>query len=135
MILQRKRKMTEYTISVLYQTGNSFNKYDEERKIDLSWTDIDKAKAALQVIKEHQNAMYEFRTAWSSQEKSELKSKYSLKPWFNNKGDEYTYTVLVQNDSGEYVEMYAFWMGYFETIKSAKIITVNDDDNDMEIKF
>ncbi|EBS4516499.1 hypothetical protein DQT32_03610 [Salmonella enterica subsp. enterica serovar Braenderup] len=127
--------MTEYTIRVTYTTGNSFNKYTEERNIELTWTDLDKAKAALQIIKEHQKALYELRTAWSASEKKELKEKYSLKPWFNNQGDSYAYEILVQNDSGEYVEMYAFWVGYFESIQSAKIITVIEDDNDMEITF
>lgn len=135
MNLQRRKKMTQFTIEITYKTGNSFNTYTDTDTVDVVWSDLSKAKIALQYIKLHEEAMNDFRSAWTNKEKKELKDKLSLQPWFKNTNDDYYYYILVPDDSDNPVPMYAFWMGYFEQINSAKIVTVNKDDDDMEIHF
>jgi hypothetical protein len=117
--------MPKYKIHAFYKTGNSFGSHDEDTILEMSWTDLSKAKAALQRIQEHYR-WYSDMDGWNPKNVPEPK-------W--HKGMQYKFCLKVELDNGAEVEFSAPWCGYFEELKSAKIITEEANDNDMEIVF
>jgi hypothetical protein len=129
-MLSGEQFMTVYQIRACYETGDSFSRYDTETVLEMTWTDLNKAKAALQRIKEH----YE----WCSNKDSfDVRFGRKLAPpepeW--HKGMEYDFSVKVELDNGNEVMFHAPWVGYFETLYSARVIVQKPEDDDLEIRF
>lgn len=116
-----------YKIKYSYETGDSFGRHDAEGVLEMEWTNLDNAKAALKRIKEHwlwyedQNVYY-----WKP-------DKSAPEPEWH-KGEEYDFTVKVLLDNGNEVKFCAPWCGYFERLHGAEIFVPAEYD-DMRIKF
>ncbi len=114
--------MQSYKIEVFYRTGDSYNSYDTSTVLEMEWKNIDNAKNALQRIKEHY-AWYQF-----TNDPLYMKRKKADEPMWH-KGLEYDFCLSFVLDNGKEVMFSAPWVGYFEDLHSAKILS---DDSDME---
>jgi len=95
--------MTHYEIHIHYTTGDSFNTeeiYGES--IGIVTTDIDKAKENLKRIAENHNS------------------------YINDVSGKYDFKLSLLTDDGER-QVTPFWIGYFETLHKAEIVTIGDD--------
>lgn len=105
-----------YKIKVEYQTGDSFNSYDEEEILDITWNDADIAKENLRRIQEHYN--------WA--EVLYTSNSIDRPKWLENTGcSEYNIPLLL--DDGTIQRVAVSWVGYFETLYGASIISDPDD--------
>ena len=123
--------MSVYEIAIDYTTGNSFNSERLTETVGCAWTDIAKAKAALDSIREHHTAVMKMEASESSWNRNadkfsirEVKTKY----WYNPEYWTGSLYVLTDDDTNQRID--TFWIGYFEQLHSAKI-TISED-NDME---
>lgn len=127
-----------YCIEVYYNTGNSFGSMEDRDIIPLSWENIDIAKENLNRIKEHNEFVNELNDSTykidNTRSRSEIIDSRSNKDWLVLTNDEYESEnyIMLMKDSGEFTRVYCFWVGYFESIISAKIIINNED---TEINF
>jgi hypothetical protein len=124
-----------YAIKIHYQTGDSFGSEDTTGEVGCSWTDIDKAKEALQAISEHYRARNDFSRVMSSGEEKFFK-ELKAKKWFDTSKDSrwmWQHCLHVEKDDGTLQQISAFWCGYFERLHSAEIIV--DGDTDMKVTF
>ena len=114
-----------YNIKITYITGDSFGSCETEDLVGCSWNNLDLAKKALKDIREH----HKFFSGYSYERKS--RDEIKDKSWFAREKDSYMaeYTLKLQDDSGEFQTISAFWMGYFESLIEAEII---EDDPDMK---
>jgi hypothetical protein len=94
-----------YDIEIEYETGNSFGRHDETDLLLLPVSSLEMAKENLGRIKAHY-------------------AKYQDNP---NTGTAYQLTLLSENGDHTIIP---FWIGYFETLHGAKIVTSGE--NDME---
>lgn len=126
-----------YCIEICYNTGNSFGSHEDRDIIPLSWENIDIAKENLKRIKEHNEFVSELNDSTykidNTRPRSEIIDSISNRDWavLTNEYESESYIKLMK-DSGEFTEVQCFWVRYFESIISAKII-VNDED--IEINF
>lgn len=119
-----------YTINIKYITGDSFGSSETEDNIGPVWSDLTKAKLALSYIKEHHKTVSAYEQLRT---KSDMDSfVYSLKgkPWFIDKYWEHG--LLLELDNGSKINTSCFWIGYFETLISAEIVPVEEEDSDMK---
>lgn len=121
-----------YEIQVEYVTGNSFGSRDEVDTVGCIWRDLDKAKLALSYIKAHHEAVAEKERSngWnSSNVKFDIK-KYEKEPWFfsEDRGAYWDSAVVLPLDDESSMRVCAFWEGYFEQLRGAKIICSTDTD-------
>ena len=54
----------EYIIRAYYQTGDSFNCYDDEMEIEYVWTNLISAQKSLQRIKNHYEYYKKYKNLW-----------------------------------------------------------------------
>jgi hypothetical protein len=105
-----------YKIKVEYGTGDSFNSYDEEKILSLFWENIDIAKQNLVRIREH----YE----WVENDGPQPK-------WMKNvKGKQYAedkFNISLLKDNGSEEKVCASWIGYFERLYGASIVSDPED--------
>ncbi len=152
--MYQEREM--YNIKIKYRTGNSFNTYDEEELIGCSFNQLDCAKKALQSIKEHKEYIdflegFDFRRKCKTdEEKRALYDEISSKEWFFKDPEktkrmqeetnidfwlhdyDWQHHLMIYINGFGFQKISAFWIGHFETIISAEIIT---DDKNMKIEF
>ena len=147
-----------YKIEIEYHTGNSFNSYDTKQTLEPIWTNSDICKKNLKNIKEHFDFGKEIETSedilnlyhlhldkpWFVKGKKDNviiknrnkiahidtvklidKRQYSV---IHNISDSQSCINLIL-DNGDLLQMYCFWIGYFERLIGAKIIP---DTSDME---
>jgi len=117
----------KYTIECYYKTGNSFGSHEETTILEVSWDNLDIAKEALKRIKEHWE--------WYKYEDNKTNYRYFntdkivKKPKWHKvktKWDEHDLLNL-PTDGGVDFQFYPPWIGYFETLRGAKIIVANSD--------
>lgn len=116
-----------YTININYDTGDSFtHQSGVEQTIDLEWDDLELAKQNLQFIKEHYD-LYKLSRAYGKAAEYEEKLKEAeTKEWY--KKSEYTTLGLqLKADNGNYMGLYVFWCGYFETLNYVEIIPAKSE--------
>lgn len=123
-----------FTINIEYTTGDSFNSNQTEDQVALVWKNKELARKALQAIKEH----YEFCTlsdkyGITPRERSEITSRAKLSSWYSK--DHPDFTLMVEVDDGSYMQLHAFWCGYFEILHSAEVIVCEDTDTEDKIYF
>jgi len=105
--------------------------------------DLDVAKANLKRIKEHyicykvDNDFYGKKGYYYKSLSPEDKLIYDTKKtrdWYSTpeNWDNYHYSICLKADNGNDWIISPFWVGYFESLNSAQIIS---DDNDMSISF
>lgn len=113
-----------YTILVEYRTGNSFNMYDAEDTVPLTWNDKEKARKALRELNEH----YQFSK--DSFDKGDSNYNPSHQPWFV---EEYsTFSLQLENDDGERVRFSVDWCGYFERVEEFRIINADSEEDSIQ---
>lgn len=130
----------KYKIKYDYQTGDSFGSSDETGFLELTWTNLDVAKANLNRIKEHYDQYKLLESYIKRAEPQTVLSENSSKDWFVSEGkkkdqfDEYysTHCLILYTDDGKQFQLHAPWCGYFEGLHSAEIIV---DPSDMKIEF
>lgn len=121
-----------WTLMVHYQTGNSFGSERDEEEVGLSWTDLNKAKQALQEIKAHYKA-YLQANAYSYRRPKDFFDENTIanEPWFTEP-QYWQYGLLLEKDNGERQQVSAFWCGHFEDLYEVEIV---GDDSDMKVSF
>ncbi len=146
-----------YKIKINYRTGDSFNSFDTEDTIELTWKNLEIAKQNLQYIREHYE-MYKECDSYKTVNQEVFK-KYLDKEWFVNNPrlfsisnkcaieeskkiegdyeynpDEYfaRYCLKLKTDDEQFYQLHCFWCGYFETLYSASI---EIDDSDMKFEL
>jgi len=121
---------TVYRIKYSYFTGNSFGSEDREDVLEFEWKDLEKAKEALQRIKEHYN-WYQSRESW-------LREEVETPEWHCSKGSGVykggEHNILnLEMDNGNEVQFWAPWCGYFEGLYGASIVIPEEDGLSFEI--
>lgn len=132
-----------YTISIRYQTGNSFGTEDEVHELDKTWDNIHVVRENLCRIRDHYNfinRMNEVNFGYygkpeDNKERIAELNKVKNEPWFiigKRYGcDNWSSDLLIKNDDGSEEKLYAFWTGYFERLYGADIITRSVSDSDI----
>ena len=107
--------MKNYSIEIDYTHGDSFNSERSKLVLEESWN-LETAKINLQRIKEHYQA-YNNRNGFVSCMLKNHEEK------------------LLDNNGSPYVYNTSTWMGYFEILHGARIVLINDNEDDMEFHF
>ena len=120
-----------FTIHVDYHTGDSFHSYDTDTTLSGEWS-LEVAKENLKRIKEHYTA-YQIRNNYFSialQDKAKkLEGDISSKSWYT--GNYWEYSVNLLENDGTKKEYHCNWIGYFERLIRAEIISITPEDSDM----
>lgn len=118
-----------YQIKFNYNTGNSFNQeYGLEDVLELEWEDINNAKANLIRIKEH----YQFNrdlNSYNNKSKNNREKfieEISKKDWYTKDRGDFNCLILY-TDSGKPFKFWPTWMGYFQSLNYAEIISKVED--------
>lgn len=138
----------KHQIKIFYTTGDSFHSEDTSNILELDWDNLDVAKENLKRIKEHYicykvDTDYGGKNGWFykslSPEEKLMYDKRTEQSWYctyngygSNSKDGYHYSVKLKTDNGNDFQISSFWIGYFEHLNSAEIIS---KDNDMKISF
>ncbi len=118
----------KYTIQLNYTTGDSFSTYDTSGDIEVTWENLDVAKAALQRIANHERA---YRSADKYSSNAKDRESFSKVPGYTSE-----YAILLPMDDGSEQKVFTFWQGYFEHLNSAEIVTTRDHgSDDMRVYF
>lgn len=135
--------MAKYSIEIDYRTGNSFGSHDEVESVEVFWKNLEDAKEALRRIRGHYEAVQEFEEA-HYKDIDDLVDKYRNTDWFVD--ESYWqhvvkvpsfYSTDTEEESTEDTEephIHAFWVGYFEDLHSAKIVTIQES-TDEELEY
>lgn len=126
-----------YTIEITYKTGDSFGSHEETECIGLQWEDKALARKALHNIKEHYTLYQENESSWRRERtKEQILAEVIIKDWYVNASKcEYDlkypsfHICSAQMDNGEWRNLPMFWIGYFEDLREAKVISVGDDED------
>lgn len=112
-----------YEIEIYYSTGDSLGIHEETDQVGCVWEDIEYAKLALKYINEHYVAVRD-----SYKQEFEIRDYYK-KPWFDDyENGAYWYDSLILPVSkGVTQKVHAYWLGYFETLHSASILSHDSD--------
>lgn len=138
--------MKNYSIEIDYTYGDSFNSERSKLVLEESWN-LENAKINLQRIKEHYQA-YNNRNSFVScmlkNHEDKLLEEIKSKPWYVSQ-DDMTYksyhnpwennVKLLDNNNSPYVYSTSTWTGYFEILHGARIVLINDKEDDMEFHF
>lgn len=148
-----------YKINISYSTGDSFGSHNTTDFLDLTWKDLNIAKENLVYIKEHYE-MYQSLNGYSRKSINYFDLNKD-KDWFvympklfcksqnraideNQKDrfpDDWEYRpdqyyaeccLKLKADNGNFMQMTAFWCGYFECLNEIEIVP---DESDMKISF
>jgi hypothetical protein len=119
-----------YFIKYSYYTGSSFGSEDREEVLEFYWSSLEKAKEALQRIKEHYR-WYKNVEDHYAHEKVEKPKWHNITGNYIDKYNEH-YMINLELDDGTEVHFWAPWCGYFEGLYDAKIV-VNGEDTDFKI--
>lgn len=147
----------KYKIKIYYTTGDSYNSYERENVLELSWENLDIAKENLLAIKEHYDGAmgyprYTFEQ-WESLNKDKFwfvsvpklysisknraiseKQKETFAGDFEYRNDECMAKSCIKfkTDDGRLMQIGCFWIGCFESINKAEIV---QDMEGMVIEF
>lgn len=117
----------KYFIEIFYETGGSFNLWDETDKLELQWDNLEIAKENLERIKKHY-LWYKDNNGYKVMSK---RNKPPVeKPDFMN-DMEFDHCIRLLTDERVDCQIAVFWCGYFETLYSAKIKEHIKDNSDM----
>jgi len=107
-----------YTIKVKYQTGDSFHTEETEDLIGCCWDNIELARKGIQAIREH-HELYRYRDSDADKKARKYEWCYKKYPEFG---------LLLETDDGSIQKISTFWIGYFETLHSAEIVSEDERD-------
>lgn len=112
-----------YSIELTYTTGNTFGSDEVQRILDYEWDTEEKAINEMNKIRDHWIYNKKLSSTHKQDEKKLLKTKAFMKEWF--KPGESDYILILKDNDGNNIELYANWLGYFETLHSTKVINTN----------
>ena len=115
----------KYTIKVNYSTGDSFSNYDTSTILDYNWTNLDIVKENLKAIQDHYKLYQLYNSPPWDLNKSKIqnmKKNYEKKWWYFDE-----YSQYFKLDDGTLVRNYNSWVGYFEHLYGAEIISKDDE--------
>jgi len=125
--------MSKYKIQYSYNTGDSFTNEDNlEDEIELTWDNLEVAKANLQRINEHYQYYQKLDKSLSDKELNKILEELSHKDWavveINVPSKEIDigtikYQLILYTDEGKPYRFPPAWCGYFESLNYAEIIT------------
>jgi len=118
----------EHKIKYFYRTGDSFTTVEREELLEFSWTDLTVAKEALKRIKEHYEWYKSINRNYFNEDVKERPKWHKVTSHY--KGDE-KYLINLPLDNGKEIQMTCPWVGYFEALYGAEIIS---EDNDMKFE-
>lgn len=131
----------EYKIKIEYTTGDSFKTENASDYVELTWNDIEVAKANLKRIEEHYRVYRAYKYQNSSNWKLIVDSKdrelfdtRKTKDWYVDDKDHFEekLSIILKTDEGKDWRFRPFWCGYFEHLETA---TIEIDDSDLKITF
>lgn len=138
--------MKNYSIEIDYTHGDSFNSERSKLVLEESWN-LETAKINIQRIKEHYQA-YNNRNGFVScmlkNHEDKLLEEIKSKPWYVSQDDiDYkcyynpweSNVKLLDNNGSPYVYNTSTWMGCFEILHGARIVLIDDNEDDMEFHF
>ena len=122
-----------YKIEVIYDTGDSFHRETNVRRIidEIYWDSLDAAKQALKDIEAHYAAYKQIRYEYDMDDEDIKKvlDKAKKSPWYchdKSYGLErhgfVSSLILLANDDGTREKLYCFWTGYFESLVGCDIV-------------
>jgi hypothetical protein len=113
-----------FTIDIEYVTGDTFQSYETKEAVGHLWANQEAAQESLERILAHKAAVHDHEFRYRHKPQS-FDERYKNEPWFVSLSDKpewndsWKYFVKVVGDQGEPVIIYAFWMGYFESLLDA----------------
>lgn len=136
--------MTNYSINIDYNTGNSFGTERRFQEVGMNWQNIDQAKKALVCIQEHY-AAYKEATGYRRYDTPPFDlGTIAGKSWYHGPidghdwPDAWQHQVVIEKDDGEKFSIAAFWVGHFETLHMAEVCIAAESEkesDDMRIFF
>lgn len=121
-----------YTVEIEYTTGGTFHTERCTQTIEQTFKTKEEARLVLSYIKDHYKMYKAYRSYISSNRvdndrvsKKDFYNSFSDKPWFYEKYPEYS--VIIPEIKKE---VHVFWIGYFETLHIAKVVIVDEKDNE-----
>lgn len=113
-----------YSIDITYRTGDSFGSHTVNDLVGAIWDDLDEAKEALKIIKEHHIfiSSREYRYSRGKTKTTEIEKN----SWY---AGEYSIYVPV---NGKKTKISTFWVGWFESLIKAEIV-IDDPDLVFEV--
>lgn len=130
--------MTNYRIKAFYDTGDSEESYETSTTLSPMWTDLAKAKIALQVLREHHDLhLFAESSYYTGKVTDEDMKNIESKPWYHKPSpwSDWCRSVKVLGDNDNVMISDVPYHGYFENLHSLKIVTEEPTDNDMEVHF
>lgn len=115
-----------YQIEAYYKTGDSFHSENTTTVLELVNENLEVAKANLKRIAEHYK-MYEQFNSYR-RENNKTRKDYKHFDWFVDE-DMFDYKIILKTDTGNNLQIWCPWCGYFETLYSIKLV------NDQEFKI
>ncbi len=105
-----------YNIKIQYQTGDSFSTAEREETIEMEWVHLDRAKESLKRIQNHYEFYQKHDNIWEKPEGVELPEGVL---W-----DDENKMICLEliADNGDPFRYGCFWVGYFESLRSATIV-------------
>lgn len=139
--------MNKYSIEIDYTHGDSYHSERSNLTIEEFCWNLETAKINLQRIKEHYQA-YNSRNGYVScmmkNKENNLLEEIKSKLWYVSNDDmEYKSLIdpwennikLLEDDGSNKVYSTYTWTGYFEILHGARIVLINDKEDDMEFHF
>jgi len=114
-----------YKIKYNYKTGDSFHTEDREELLEYEWKDLGVAKEALRRIKEHYAWYESIENSWIDD--VERPGWHNIKLGSFIHKDQEQELINIPMDSGEEVQFWPPWCGYFETLYGAQIVMGGKD--------
>jgi hypothetical protein len=123
-----------WTIEVDYTTGSSF--HSEEiyaEQIGPCWEKKEDAVAALKEIAEHTEFLdlTENRHYYGPLTKKEREARIKelkKRDWYDEQY--HSVVLMLRHDTGERKYQSAFWAGHFETLHEARVVAVNNEEDE-----
>lgn len=126
-----------YSIEINYSTGDSFGSNLCTDELEINWNNPDNAYKALELITDHYKLYEEVEndsSYASHKKKKELYKKAKKSEWCQNAlkkcpkldtgpDDMVFCSIGLETDDGEIVIISPYWIGYFETLHSARVVS------------
>lgn len=112
-----------YKIKYTYETGNSFGRETTSDILEFEFNNLELAQENLQRIKEHYE-QYRETDGYMRRNANEIYEQNKNKDWFVETKNYYhsRSCLKLKLDNGKFVQFWAPWCGYFETLYSAEIV-------------
>lgn len=122
----------KYNILITYDTGDSFNRYDNQKHLIELGCSLETATENLNRIQEHYRYYMDMkgygRFCAEESELEELEKNLPKERWYSpgNFSDAWEYGIILVDDEGKTAGVSTgTWIGYFESLVSAEVVPQN----------